>query len=93
MNGNQNHLSKVDVPALGKSLSLFLVITYVLCVLFDFLLPEFAMHQAWQVFLPGFEWLTFESFLLGLAEVYAYGWYFALLWGGLFNYHARIKNV
>ncbi len=93
MEENQKNPPRIKITALGKSLGLFLAITYVLCILFDLLLPEFAMHEGWHVFLPGFKWLTFESFLLGLAESYAYGWYAALLWGVLYNYYTRVKHM
>jgi hypothetical protein len=43
------------------------------------------LHQPWLQFLPGFTWLTWPSFFLGLAESIAYGWYAALLIGGLYN--------
>ena len=42
-------------------------------------------RNAWLQFLPGFTWLTWPSFFLGLVESIAYGWYVALLFGGLYN--------
>ncbi len=49
---------RLPVAVLGLSLSLFSIITYVLCVCFDLLFPDQAMHPLWQGFLPGFAWLT-----------------------------------
>lgn len=77
---------RIPVIVLGMSLSNFLAITYVLCVLFDLWFPEFAMNSAWAPFLPGFEWLDWPSFALGLIEAFAYGWYIALVFGPLYNY-------
>ncbi len=79
---------RLPVAVLGLSLSLFLTITYVLCVGFDLLFPGQAMHPLWHGFLPGFTWLSWPSFLLGLVESLAYGWYFALIFGPLFNFFA-----
>lgn len=92
MNTQVNPLHRVQLVPLGHSLSLFLAISFVFCVLFDLVIPGMAMHAAWSVFLPGFEWLSVSSFLLGLAESYLYGWYGAILWGGLYNFFAKKKR-
>lgn len=80
--------ARVPVLALGTSLGLFFSLTFVLCVLFDLWFPEQAMYPAWQVFLPGFTWLTWPSFFLGLIESFAYGWYIALVFGPFYNFFA-----
>ncbi len=80
--------SPVPVLALGMSLGLFLAITYVLCVLFDLWFPGLAMNPVWAPLLPGFTWLTWPSFFLGLVESFAYGWYVALVFGPLYNFFA-----
>ena len=74
--------------ALGMGLSLFLVLTFILCVLFDLWFPELAMNSVWSPLLPGFVWLTWPSFLLGLVETFAYGWYVALVFGPIYNFFA-----
>jgi hypothetical protein len=74
--------------AFGMSLSLFLAVTFVLCVLYDLWFPGGAMYQTWLRLLPGFTWISFPSFLLGLAESFASGWYIALVFGPLFNVFA-----
>lgn len=75
----------ISLPAAGWATSLFIAITYTLCVGFDLLLPEQAMYGAWIKLLPGFHWLTWQSFLLGLVESFGYGWYLALIWVPLYN--------
>ncbi len=77
--------SGVSLTALGHATSLTLAITYALCVGFDLMFPEYAMYQVWQNLLPGFEWLSWKSFFLGLIESYSYGWYFALVWTPIYN--------
>ena len=74
--------------ALGWSLSLFLALSFVLCVLLGLVVPDFGLHQPWLQFLPGFTWLTWPSILLGLIESFAYGWYVAVIFGPLFNFLA-----
>ncbi len=81
-------IPRIPVVVLGMSLGVFLVVTYVLCVLFDLWLPTQAMHPVWTLLLPGFSWLTWPSFFLGLIEVFAYGWYVALVFGPLYNFFA-----
>ncbi len=80
---------RIPVLAFGMSLGAFLTVTYTLCVGFDLLFPGQAMYQTWLRLLPGFTWLTWPSFLLGLAESFAYGWYVALIFGTLFNLFSR----
>lgn len=79
---------RIPVVVLGMSLGLFLVLTFVLCVLYDLWFPGEAMNQTWLRLLPGFTWLSWPSFFLGLAESFAYGWYVALVFGPLFNFFA-----
>ncbi len=75
----------LSIKAVGHATSLFLVITFVLCVGFDLLFPAHAMYEAWQKLLPGFHWISWGSFFLGLIESYGYGWYIALIWVPIYN--------
>ena len=78
----------IPLSAVGNATSLFLAISFSLCVGFDFLFPEHAMYKAWQDLLPGFEWISWQSFFIGLLEAWGYGWFFALIWVPLFNVFA-----
>jgi hypothetical protein len=80
--------ARIPVVALGMSLGLFLAVTYTLCVLFDLWFPGQAMYETWLRLLPGFTWLSWPSFFLGLAESFAYGWYVALIFVPFFNFFA-----
>lgn len=77
--------ARLSVTAVGHATSLFLAITFVLCVGFDLLFPAHAMYHAWQQLLPGFHWLNWGTFLLGLIESYGYGWYVAAIWVPIYN--------
>jgi len=85
--------SGISLWAVGHATSLFLAITFALCVGFDLAFPEHAMFRAWQDLLPGFEWLSIKSFLLGLIEAWAYGWYFALIWVPVYNFFALRGSI
>jgi len=76
----------VHLVVLGQTASLFLAITFTLCVGFDLAFPEMAMYEAWRRLLPGFEWIRWKSHFVGLIESYGYGWYFALFWAPLHNF-------
>lgn len=75
----------IALGAAGWATSLFLTIAYCLCIAFDLAVPAHAMYQTWLKLLPGFEWLSWRSFLLGLVESFGYGWFIALIWVPLYN--------
>ena len=75
----------LSLKAVGHATSLFLLISFVLCVGAGLLFPTHAMSQAWQDVLPGFQWISFASFWLGAIESYAWGWYIALIWVPIYN--------
>jgi hypothetical protein len=80
----------IPLSTLGMSLSLFLAFSFVLCVLGYLILPGLPVkHEALAIFLPGFELLTWQGFVIGLAESYAWGWYIALVLGAIYNFFAR----
>ena len=86
------HIPRIPLLVFGLSLGIFFVITFVLCVGFDLIFPGQAMYQTWLRLIPGFTWLTWPSFLLGLVESFVYAWYVALIFCPLFNFFAaRIK--
>ncbi len=81
--------STIPVLALGMALSLFLAISYVLCVIGYLAFPSLPIdHAALAIFLPGFELLSWPTFLLGLVESFAWGWYVTLIFGPLYNFFA-----
>lgn len=83
---------RIPVLAFGMSLGAFFAITFTLCVGFDLLFPGGAMYETWMRLLPGFTWLTWPSFFLGLVESHAYGWYVALVFAPIFNFFAKRWN-
>lgn len=64
----------------GWTLSLFLLVSYLLCIVFGLVFSEQVhMHEAWAPLLPGFEWLTWPGFFAGAIGSFLYGWYISLL--------------
>jgi hypothetical protein len=71
---------------LGMALSLFLVISYLICIATYFIPWLPISHAMLTLFLPGFVLLNWENFLLGLLESFAWGWFFALIFVPLYNF-------
>jgi len=44
------------------------------------------MYKAWEPLLPGFEWLSVSSFVIGLVESFLYGLYIAALFVLLYGF-------
>ena len=79
----------IPVIALGMGLSLFLTLSYILCVLAYVFVPSVPIaHSALALVLPGFTLLSWTSFCLGLIESLAWGWYVALVFGPIYNFFA-----
>ena len=80
----------IPIVTFGLSLSLFFVISYLICIAGYLLFPGFPVqHAALSIFLPGFELLSWRSFCLGMAESFIWGWYIALVFGSLYNFFGR----
>jgi len=60
--------------------------TYILCVIFDFIFPQWAMYKLWEILLPGFTWISWGSFLIGLIDIALYGLYVAAVFVPVYNY-------
>lgn len=69
----------------GFSLSVVLIVSYFLCLIFDQFLPQFSMYELWAPFLPGFS-VSPVGIAIGFIELVAYGWYIALLYTLSYRY-------
>jgi hypothetical protein len=82
-----NVSSPLSIVPLGLSLSSFFVISFVLCVLYGLVAPDQGFHQSLMpMLLPGFTWLSWPSFFIGLAWSVVFGWYIAVIFVPLYNY-------
>ena len=89
--------SRPDSPPIriipfGLSLGIVLSLTFALCVLYDLWVPEQGMREIWLRMLPGFTWLTWPSFFLGLVETFSYGWAVAIVFAPLYNFFSSIHR-
>jgi hypothetical protein len=90
MQQSQVQDSQLRIAAVGHSVSLFFLVSYLLCIGFGLAAPEhMRMYEAWAPLLPGFEWLTWSGFFIGLVEVYLYGWYIAVVFVPLYRWFSK----
>ena len=78
-------MGKLDWRVVGLTTGSFLVISYLLCVAYDLAFDQ-RMYEVWLKLLPGFTWLTWPSFFLGLVETFLYGIYIGLIFAPLYNF-------
>lgn len=76
----------LPINAVGISLSAFSVISFVLCVLGGVLFPGMIVHRMLELFLPGFQWLSWSSFIVGLIGSVGWAWYIALVFVPIYNF-------
>lgn len=83
-------MQSLDWKPVTWALGLFAAVTFVVCVVYGLLVPKaFHMVQLLEIVLPGFTWLSFGSFLLGLAESFLYGAYAGLVFVPIYNFVLR----
>lgn len=81
----------MKIVPLGLTLSIFLAITFTLCIIWGRLTPEtMHMHRAWEAWLPGYSW-SLVGYLIGLLWTIIYGWYAALVFAPLYNFFHRSR--
>jgi hypothetical protein len=64
----------------------FGVITYILCMIFDLIFPQWAMTQIWEILLPGFKSFSWSGFFIGLVGMIGYGIYIAAVFVPIYNF-------
>ena len=79
-----------ELKPVGHALSLLIAISFVICIGWGLVMPaSLHMHGARENWLPGFEFLTLQGFIIGLIESYLYGWYIALVFVPLYRFFNR----
>ncbi|MFQ5683320.1 MAG: hypothetical protein ACE5HC_08625 [Candidatus Binatia bacterium] len=78
-------MKTLQFSQVALSLSVFGGITFTLCILWDLAFPTLAMTRLWEILLPGFKGISWDSYFLGLAEVILYGVYTAVVFVPTFN--------
>ena len=74
---------KIVCWALGLSASF----SFVICVLWGLVTPEaLHMHAFLEQVLPGFKWLSWWGFLVGLVESFLWGFYVGIIYVPIYNF-------
>ena len=84
----------LNTKIVSLSLGIFTAISFVLCIIYGLIVPP-SMHmpKVLEMALPGFKWLTFWGFCLGLIESFLYGAYAGLVFVPIYNFLARRWGV
>jgi hypothetical protein len=80
----------LNLKVVTWSLALFGAVSFIVCVLYGLAVPE-PLHMTGflEVVLPGFRWLTFGGFLIGLVESFLYGAYAGIVFVPIYNALAK----
>jgi len=80
----------LDMKIVSWALGSWGAVTFIVCVLYGLIVPE-NLHARGilEQMLPGFRWLTWWGFLLGLLESFLYGAYAGLVFVPLYNWFTR----
>jgi hypothetical protein len=77
---------KIVCWSLGLSASL----SFVICVLWGLVTPEaLHMHAFLEQVLPGFKWLSWWGFLVGLVESFLWGFYVGIIYVPIYNFFTK----
>ncbi len=79
----------VSVPVLGATLAVVAAISFLLCMLFGFVAPEWGLHRPWLQFFLGLTGLDLRSLALGLLQSIIFGGYAGGLTAAIFNVISR----
>ncbi len=79
----------LNFKVVASALTLFGVVTFTICILWVLTFPSYSMVAIWKVLLPGFQGITWGSYLLGLVEIILYALYTALIFVPSYNYFQR----
>ena len=77
----------LNIRVVTWSLGVFTLFSYLVCIAYGLIVPaSLRMHQFLEITLPGFKWLTFWRFLVGLVESFLYGVYAGLVFTPISNF-------
>lgn len=77
----------LSLKVVAVALGIWTAFTFVLCVAYGLAMPEsIHMYAFLEQMLPGFKWLNWPAFVLGLGESFAYGVYAGLAYVPIHNF-------
>ena len=80
----------LNIKVWAMSLGCWMAATFTICVLGGVIAPDLPIpHRTLELLLPAFRWISWGSFVLGLAETFVFGVYAGWLLASLHNLFAR----
>lgn len=80
-------MKKLHFWPIAWTLSVSLTLIYILDVLAGLLFPNwYVMQRIWELILPGFTYISWGSFFVGLIEAFVGGFLTAVLFVPVYNY-------
>mgnify|MGYP005725428533 CR=1 FL=1 len=84
-----NTMNTFQFKPVALALTGFGLLTYILCIVFDLVFPQWAMYKFWEILLPGFTWISWGSFFIGALGIIVYGLYIAAVFVPIYNYFQK----
>jgi hypothetical protein len=80
----------LNIKVVSWSLATATLVSYLVCIAYGLATPQsLHMHGFLEQVLPGFKWLTWQGFLIGLVESFLYGAYAGLVYVPIYNFFRR----
>lgn len=80
----------LNIKVVSWALAITTLFSYIVCVSYGLATPEsLHMHGFLEQVLPGFKWLNWQSFFIGLVESFLYGAYAGLVYVPIYNFFTR----
>jgi len=80
----------LNIKVVSWSLAVSTVIAFQVCVSYGLATPKsLHMHGFLEQMLPGFEWLTWKGFVIGLVESFLYGAFAGMVYVPVYNFFSR----
>jgi hypothetical protein len=80
----------LNIKVVSWALATTTMISYLVCIAYGLATPmSLHMHGFLEQILPGFKWLTWPGFLIGLIESFLYGAYAGLVYVPIYNFFHR----
>lgn len=80
----------LNMKVVSWALGITTLISYLVCVAYGLATPS-SLHMTsfLEQVLPGFKWLTWSGFLIGLVESFLYGVYAGIVYVPVYNFFKR----
>lgn len=80
----------LNMKVVSWALATTTLVSYLLCIAYGFATPQsLHMHGFLEQVLPGFKWLTWPGFFVGLVESFLWGAYGGMVYVPIYNFFKR----